>query len=269
MKIALLLALAMVLRGTSVRKVALMGVFSVFFYAQILVPLVGYGRIAFDVLGVKTASEAAALLQEFAGGTAQDTLASMMPGVQSWWGRLNYATAQGFAVDSYDEGLAGDTFELAAWVLVPRILYPDKPVTTTGDKFNELIAGNPHSKSAPGMFAEGYWNAGWVGLIMVSVVMGICYWGWERYTRARLIPRLQVEYLPVAWMGLFIAIQQDSWFVPGTLGMIPFAILFHVLARVFLSTALLRGSTSGRAVPSKRRKAIQLQSLGRGETSSS
>jgi hypothetical protein len=252
MKIGLLVVLAMVLRGTSVRKLALIGVLSVLLYTQILVPLVGYGRIAFDVLGVKGVSEAGALLQEFAGGTAQDRLASVMPGVQSWWARLNYAPAQGFALDSYDEGLAGDTFQLAIWVFVPRVIYPEKPITTTGSKFNELVTRNPDSKSAPGMFAEGYWNAGWIGLIVVAGVMGAWYWGWERYTRARLIPRLRIEYVPIAWMGLFAAIQQDSWFVPTTLGVIPFAILFHVLIRIFLSGMLLRGS-SPREAPALRR----------------
>lgn len=244
LKIAILLVLAMVLRGTSVRKLAVVAVLSVVLYALVLVPLVNYGRIAFDVLGVKSASEATALLEDFAGGAAQDRLATLMPGVQSWWARLNYAPAQAFAVDAFDEGLAGDTFQLAAWVFVPRMLFPDKPITTTGDKFNELVTRNPNSKSAPGMFAEGYWNAGWLGVVIVAAVMGMCYWGWERYTEARLMPQLRVEYLPVAWMGLFTAIQQDSWFIPGTLGVIPFALLFHVLISVSLSGALLRGTSS-------------------------
>jgi hypothetical protein len=229
-KIALLPVLALVFRGVSFRKLAVAGLLSVLVYSLILVPIVNYGRIEFSAMGLKSPSEAAELIEDFAGGAASDRLSSVMPGVQAWWARLNYAPAQAFALDAYDQGLGGDTFELAKWVFVPRLVYPDKPVTTTGDKFNEMIAGNPNSKSAPGMFAEGYWNAGWLGLIIVASVMGLFYWAWERYTRAFVVSRLQLEYLPVAWLGLFAAILQDSWFVPTTIGVIPFAILFHALA---------------------------------------
>jgi hypothetical protein len=175
-----------------------------------------------------------ALVQDTISGVADDKLAGLLPSVQYWWSRLNYANAQAFAMDAHDAGQVGDTFELAIWAFVPRILYPDKPVMTTGDTFNELVTGNPESKSAPGMFAEGYWNAGWAGLIVVSVAMACCYWGWERYTRARLAA-LQLQYLPVMWMGLSPAIQPDSWFVPRTFGIVPIAIVFHWLARMLVT----------------------------------
>jgi hypothetical protein len=228
LKVAIILLLGWVVRGVSAKRLAWVGVLCFLAYALILSPLVNYGRIAFNVMGLTRSSEAAFLIQDFAGGSARDELAILLPGVQSWWSRLNYSNAQAFAMDAYETGQTGDTLKLAVWTLVPRLLYPDKPVTTTGDKFNELVTGNPESKSAPGMFAEGYWNAGWAGVLFVALVMALCYWGWEWYTRARLAA-LQFHYLPVIWLGLFSAIQQDSWFVPGTLGIVPIAIAFHWL----------------------------------------
>jgi hypothetical protein len=230
------LILAWTLRGTTAKRLAAIGGLLVLGYALVLSPLVSYGRIAFNVLGLTKASDAVSLVQDFGSSSAQDELAALLPGVQGWWSRLNYANAQAFAIDAYEAGRPGDTFALAFWTFVPRFLYQQKPVMTTGDKFNELVTENPDSKSAPGMFAEGYWNAGWLGLFVVAVVMALCYWGWERYTRLFLGSR-KLQYLPVMWMGLFPAIQQDSWFVPGTLGVVPIALLFHWLLRLFFATS--------------------------------
>jgi len=232
LKIAIVLILAGILRGVTVRRIALIGVALFMVYAMVLLPLVTYGRIAFNVMGLTRGSEATQLIKDFATGSVQDDLASILPGVQGWWSRLNYANAQAFAMEAYDTHEKGNTFELAMWTIVPRILYPNKPLTTIGDRFNELVTGNPDSKSAPGMFAEGYWNAGWAGLIIVAMIMALCYWGWERYTEKQLSV-LQYQYLPVMWIGLFSAIQQDSWFVPSTLGIIPIAVVFHFLIKIF------------------------------------
>jgi hypothetical protein len=237
LKVVIICMLALVLRGTTWKRLAVMGVLSLVAYGVILVPLVGHGRIAFNVMGLTKTSDAVALIDDVASGSAHDELAMLLPGVQGWWSRLNYAHAQAFAMDAHDAGQIGKTFELAVWIFIPRILYPEKPVSTSGDEFNELVVGNPESKSAPGMFAEGYWNAGWTGLVIVSVVMACCFWFWERYTQARIVS-LQLQYLPVMWMGLFPAIQQDSWFVPGTLGIVPIAIVFHWLARLLVTESV-------------------------------
>jgi len=238
LKVAIVLVLAAVLRGIAARKLAVISIISFAIYAIVLVPLVGYGRIAFNVLGLTSSSEAAALAGDVVRGAVRDEVAAVLPGVQAWWARLNYANAQAFAIDAYTRGQPGETIGSAGWSFVPRFLYPDKPIATTGDVFNELVTGNPESKSAPGMFVEGYWNAGWPGLLLVTLVMGIFFVGWERYTRPRL-KSLQLQYLPVMWLGLFPAIQQDAWFIPGTLGIVPIAIAFHWFARLLVA-ALLR-----------------------------
>jgi len=230
----IVLVLAKVMQGTTFRQLAWIGVLSVLAYAMILTPIVMYGRIAFNVKGLRETSEMVQLVQNFNSGYLKDNLEIVLPGVQSWWGRLSYANAQAFAIDAYETGQPGDTLMLAVWVMVPRLLYPDKPHTTTGDKFNELVTGSAESNSAPGMFAEGYWNAGWPGLFFVVVVMAFFYWGWERYTQARLASGKIMQYLPVIWVGLSPAMRQDSWFIPGTIGVLPIAFVFHWLGRLLV-----------------------------------
>jgi hypothetical protein len=234
LKVALVGVLAWVLRGTTATRLAGTGIALALAYSVLLSPLVSYGRIAFNAQGLTSVTEAGFLINDVVSHSAHDKLETLMPGVQGWWLRLSYAHAQAFAMDAYDSGEPGDTFKLWIWVFVPRLIYPDKPVTTTGEEFNGLLNGNYSSKSAPGMLAEGYWNSGWIGLIMVALVMAGCFWAWELYTDARL-STMTLQYLPVMWMGLFPAIQQDSWFIPGTLGIFPFAVVFHWLARAFPS----------------------------------
>ena len=56
---------------------------------------------------------------------------------QIWWFRLDYANAQAFAIDQYDSGEPGDSFNTIVYSLVPRFLWPAKPAIAVGAKFNE------------------------------------------------------------------------------------------------------------------------------------
>jgi hypothetical protein len=192
--------------------------------------------MAYGVKGLTSLSDTQSALEDFA-RSGRDDAAELLPGVQSWWCRLNYANAQSFAMTAYDQGLSGDTFALAFYVFVPRILYPDKPIMTPGVEFNVLVDGNPGSQSAPGMFAEAYWNGGWPLAVLTFLFMGAFYWAWEVYARRKLA-FLRLAYMPVIWLGLFSAIQQDAWFISGTIGILPIALAFHFMAALFLERNL-------------------------------
>ena len=230
LKVIIVVVLAWARGGVSIRKLAIAGVTSVAFYALILVPVVLFGRIAVSANSLKSSAEGVEVVHDLADGTAATQLATLFPGVQSWWSRLDYAPAQTYAIEAYDAGYPGDTFELAVWTFVPRVLVPDKPIINTGMAFNERMTGRSNSLVAPGMYAEGYWNAGWPGLLLVCVSMAICFAGWERYTTWNLAAN-RYEVLPIAWMGLFPAIQQDSWFIPGTLGTVVICVALHFSLR--------------------------------------
>ena len=227
--------LAAVLKGTSLIRLGLVGIFMLIFYATILSPLVTYGRSVFNVLGIQSVKNASQLAEDIWQNKSSDYLSDILPGVQGWWARLNYANAQAYAIKQYDTGQAGNSIGDLLWVIVPRELYPDKPIMSRhGTEFNELVTGNPDSASGPGMIVEGYWNVGWYGVVFVSFIMALFYFWWERYINLQLI-KAQFQYLPIMFMGLFPALTQDSWFVIGTLGLLPVAIATHWLIRLMFS----------------------------------
>jgi hypothetical protein len=232
LKIIIIFSLSLTLRGVSFKRIVVLGISVILLYNFFLSPLINYGRIAFNKREISQSKGLIELFNDFSHGKANKELSDIFPGVQTSWGRLNYASAQAFAMDAYDQGQNGETFMLIIWTLVPRFIYPDKPIMTTGDYFNELVTGNPNSFSAPGMFAEGYWNTGWIGLLIVSIVLGFLYTFVELYTKTHLIAG-NFHFIPVMFFGIFPAIQQDSWFVPSTFGFITIAIAFHWIMFLF------------------------------------
>jgi hypothetical protein len=236
LKVGIALVLAAVLTGTRFKRLVIVGLIGALLYAVVLTPLITLSRVAYGVKGLTSLSDTQSALEDFARSGRGDA-ADLLPGVQSWWCRLNYANAQSFAMTAYDQGLPGDTFALALYVFVPRILYPEKPIMTPGVEFNVLVDGNPDSQSAPGMFAEAYWNGGWPLAGLTFLFMGAFYWAWEIYAKRKLA-FLRLAYMPVIWLGIFSAIQQDAWFVSGTIGILPIALAFHFMAALFLGRSL-------------------------------
>jgi len=228
LKVGVALMLAAVLTGIRFKRIVIIGLMGAVLYGVVLTPLVTIARMAYGVKGLTSLSDVQSALEEFA-RSGRDDAADLLPGVQSWWCRLNYANAQSFAMTAYDQGRSGDTFALALYVFIPRIIYPEKPIMTPGFEFNQLVDGNPDSQSAPGMFAEAYWNGGWPLAVFTSLFMGAFYWAWEVYAKRKLA-FLRLAYVPVIWLGLFSAIQQDAWFVSGAIGIIPIALIFHFMA---------------------------------------
>jgi hypothetical protein len=231
LKVGITLLLAAVLTGTRFKRLIIIGLIVAFVYGVVLTPLITLSRIQYGAKGLTSLSDTQSALDSFALSGRED-IGDLLPGVQSWWSRLNYANAQSFAMTAYDQGRPGDTFALLLYAFVPRILYPEKPIMTSGVEFNVVVNGNPDSQSAPGMFAEAYWNGGWPLALFAFLSMGALYWAWELYAK-RKVAYLRLAYMPVIWMGLFSAIQQDSWFVPGIVGVLPIAFAFHLLALLY------------------------------------
>jgi hypothetical protein len=224
----IIIFLAAKLKGISNFRAGINGVLILYLYAAVLSPMVTYGRLNFNVAGILSASDARQLTVDVWDGKTSAFMSVNLPGVQGWWARLNYANAQAFAIEHYDAGIAGNTLSQALWVFVPRVLIPDKPNLSHGTNFNELVDGNPYSSSGPGMIVEGYWNAGWYGVIFVSFIMALVYFLWERYINYQL-KKGHFQYLPVMFLGIFSALTQDSWFVMSTFGIFTLAVAMHWL----------------------------------------
>lgn len=63
---------------------------------------------------------------------------------------------------------------VSTWVLapIPRSVWPDKPVISAGPAIGDAVFDQPQSGVPPGIVAEGYWNFGVVGLLLLPFIGG-------------------------------------------------------------------------------------------------
>jgi hypothetical protein len=153
---------------------------------------------------------------------------------QSVWQRLCYAGPQAFAMRRYDEGLPGDSFALALYVLVPRFLAPDKPIMTdVGFDFTELAHGYRSSTTGIGIYGEAYWNGGWPMVALVCLVVGLMYALFARLV-VYAVSRPNWLLLPSIFFGLKLGFRIDGWFVADYLGAALLGLVYAAI--VFLLT---------------------------------
>jgi len=207
---------------------ALIGLFYVFF----LSPFATFGRISVRLEGAKSVGELSNTFLEYLQEERFDAL-GQLPGSHGWWSRLNYANAQTFAMNSYDSGNPGDTYSYIPYTVVPRILYPEKPIMTLGTEFNELVTGSAHSASAAGLFGEAYWNGGWPLVIISSIIAGFVY---SIFTimSIRHILEWNLAYLPVTFIGITMGMSPDNSFVTACIGTFVQAVILYISIRYLI-----------------------------------
>jgi hypothetical protein len=205
-------------------------------YALVLSPFFAFARIAVNVKGVEDPWMLVTAAVEYRSASI-DSTSWQMPGVQGWWTRLAYANAQTFAMDAYDTGARGDTFTLIPYSLIPRWLYPEKPIMTTGAEFNMLVTGSDQTMSAPGFFGEAYWNGGWMLVVAACISVGIAFTAFSRFSM-RQMERQHYIYLPVVLIGMTMGLRPDDWFVPTVFGASVEAIGLYLVLRYLIIPGL-------------------------------
>lgn len=91
-------------------------------------------------------------------------------------------------IASYDNNFPGDSLDNAFVVLVPRIMWPEKPIINPGKQFDAIWRDwDIFSSLAIGFPAEAYWNEGWMGVVIVSSYIGLMLgwfsWKWFLFRR--------------------------------------------------------------------------------------
>jgi hypothetical protein len=142
------------------------------------------------------------------------------------WARLNYANAQAYAMTAYDRGDGGNTYSGIPYTFVPRFLWPQKPVFKSGGEFNFLVTGSWTSFSAPGIFAEAYWNGGWIAVLVTCVFVGILMAAATRYSIMK-IRAMDLLFLPIVFFLMNIGLRPDDWFVTTYVGGPVIAVCLH------------------------------------------
>ncbi len=190
------------------------------------VPFVTFGR---NVAGYERSI--AARFDSVSTYVAQDSEKSR----RSAFIRLCYVHPAAFAMSLYDSGSEAHWPPLLAATLVPRVIWPDKPIITDiGTQFNVLATGNPNSASSPGIFADSYWAMGWMGVFVFLTPLGILFGIVTAFVRARLRER-DWAFLPLASFGLFMGARVDGAYLPDVAGATVLLLGLYVALRIFRS----------------------------------
>ena len=135
-----------------------------------------------------------------------------------WWQRLCYANGQSYAMHAYESGAPGDTLAMAPYAIVPRFLFPDKPVLTeVGIDFTELVFGHRYSSTGIGVFGEAYWNGGWGMVLLIGTYIGALF-TLLSHIAMKVTSEKQWLLLPCVLLGVRMGFRIDGWFVADYFG---------------------------------------------------
>ena len=163
------------------------------------------------------------------------------PETQSAFSRLSYVNAAAMVVSWYDSGKTGESLDYALTVFVPRFIWPDKPViTSVGEDLYTAATAQTGSSISPGLFAEAYWNLGWLGIPVLMIPLGIILAVFSRYSLA-MMGHERWLHMPVILLGVWAGIRVDGWYVADVIGGCSMALAF-ALAIFAIENTLGRGS---------------------------
>ena len=161
----------------------------------------------------------------------------------SFWSRISYVVMDASAVRFYDDGQGGDETRLIPWLFVPRILFPNKPVISDlGTEYFIKLTGNEGSSIGFGVFTDGYYNFGWIGVIIFGAIYGLILRQTSLVSSNIINNNIQLIY-PLALFGVIMGYRIDGKFIVDQLGM--FVILIYAIILMYLySKCLPNKSTS-------------------------
>jgi hypothetical protein len=200
-----------------------------------LQPLTGYGRAqlseTFGEIRQGSFGDRIEILERYMAG---DVAASDN---QSSFQRIAYIYSAAPAIDLYDRERPGDSLKDMLTILIPRAVWPNKPIFNIGDRYNEIVYGTTDSSSWMGFYAEAYWNLGWLGVPAVMIPLGVVFFGFSRYVLWILATKRWVHF-PNVFLGLFFGLRTDGSLATEAFVICVLAMGFHFFANAV--TGLLR-----------------------------
>ncbi|MEI6234631.1 MAG: hypothetical protein WCT04_16370 [Planctomycetota bacterium] len=183
-------------------------------------PLVDMGRSEFYHTSKSSASRME-LVKNYFSGDIQASESITQANSQHWWTRQSFSSVEGYMINAYDNGSPGNTIRDFWVVLIPRILWPDKPnLSIVGTNLNKLIIGNDQTSIGGTIYGEAYWNGGWPMVLIVSTFVGAALFVLGQYSVYYLEVQ-DVRYVPIAMMGIFYGLDIQNWFIPAFVGTLP------------------------------------------------
>lgn len=172
------------------------------------------------------------------GGILEARWTTFLEGLSAWddnsathysaWARLCHVPVQAAALDFYDNGDGGDDLTLVPWLPIPRMFAASKPVITrSAVDFNVKLTGSDTSSTGMGVFVSGYYNGGWVGLLLAGALCGLLL-SLTSAVATNIVEQRGFLMLPLALLGLYTAFRVDGDIVADYLG--SFVVVLTVLA---------------------------------------
>ena len=190
-------------------------------------PMVSYGRAVDWGSGIPRPPQFDRSVEILRGFTFEKAEEPGTEEIQFSWARLAYYNAGSLAINQYDRGVPGHSIDNIDVVLIPRLLYEDKPIITDiSREFNYLATGNYYSSSNPGIPAEGYWIGGWGGVLLFGIIYGAVFAIWSIYAMM-VVDRRAWHLMFVVLIGIRVGTRIDGLFVVDFFPIAVAALLAH------------------------------------------
>jgi hypothetical protein len=170
-------------------------------------------------------------LLEFASGHALEVPSILV--------RFSVTAIQSFLVEQYESGIFGTSLSDFWVAAIPRVFWHEKPIVTRfGSELHaQFWDTSAHSALAPTYTGEAYWNYGPLGVVIVSILLGLEI-GW--LTRRWHIaargsdPAFFLIAFPVSLWASFV----ESWIAASYIGgFLTIVVLWFSMRLFFLSFA--------------------------------
>lgn len=155
--------------------------------------------------------------------------------------RFDVASIQGYLINEYSNGRPGKSLVDFWAVMIPRVLWPEKPIITRfGVELNTQYYFYPgggiqtSSSIAPTYSGEAYWNYGVSGVVLASILLGLGIGWFTRCWQSAMVGSDPVFFLiayPVAIWVSFV----ESWLVATYLGEFIIFVVILLSARAFFA----------------------------------
>jgi hypothetical protein len=146
--------------------------------------------------------------------------------------RFSYVNVGAYTINRFDSGQPGQTLGDAAAVLVPRLLWPDKPnITRAGGELFTQVYGRRGSQLGVGFFPETYWNLGWPGVLGIMALLGLALAGYSLFS-VKVMARKDWIYLPIVLIGVNVGYRVDGFIVADAVGPIGIALVCGIIAGI-------------------------------------
>lgn len=156
-------------RSTAIRLLLVVVTFTVI---AIVTSYVGYFRE--QVWYQKREATASQVLDEFADDAERDPVGTLTNGLESFVARSNMTFARAWGVTLADEQQREPELVLAPllYLFVPRVFWPEKPANEQGQDYTVLVFGVDTSSTAVGLFTGFYLAAGWLCVVVGTLLVG-------------------------------------------------------------------------------------------------